>query len=319
MIKCVCMNLTDLKSKQNIYGCFVLSGDSFLMKKAIEHIKYRLNFASDFDVPVFDSENFSITAIIESCEQVSFFSMNKLVIIKNVTQILENDKKKLLDYIGHINPNCTLLIIDSDNVFDFLKVEKWNFTLPDYEIFANIQEFAKQNGKTISQQNAFYLTTLLGKDLGKLLIDIEKLSAYSLNAEITKEEIDGLVTKTDDVIIFELTSALGQKRADKSLSILDTLIKKEAMPVKFLPLISNTFSRLFTVCLSKDLTDDALAQKLGIKPYAVTKLRAQAKNFTAPQLKNIVYMCCEVEYMIKGGLMQAETALIYLAIYILNI
>ena len=313
------MNLTDLKNRQDIYGCFVLSGDSFLVQKAIEHIKYRLNFASNFDVPVFDSENFSTKAIIESCEQVSFFSRNKLVIIKNVVQVLECDKKKLLDYVKSINPDCTLLIVDPYNAFDFLKVEKWIFSLPDYETFANIQDFAKQNGKTISQQDAFYLTTLSGKDLGKLLIDIEKLSAYTLGDEITKDDINNIVTKTDDVIIFELTNALGQKKADKSLSILDTLIKKEAMPVKFLPLISTSFSRLFTVCLSKDLTDDALAQKLGIKPYAVTKLRAQAKNFTAPQLKNIVYMCCEVEYMIKGGLMQAETALVYLAIYILNV
>ena len=121
------------------------------------------------------------------------------------------------------------------------------------------------------------------------------------------------------MVVFELTTALGKKDANKSLSILFNLLKQGSESSKLLPLMSNNFTRLFTMSVSKNMTDELLAQKLGIKPFAVTKLRGQLKNFNPVKLKNIVYEFCDVDYMIKSGLMQADTALVYIVEYILNI
>lgn len=313
------MNLKSLSSYANFYGCFILCGDTYLSSCAVNFVKQKMNITNSFDISIFDSENFSSGAIIESCEQVSFFTTNKLVIVKNVFQVLESDKKKLLEYIPKMNPTCTLLILDNLQVFDFLKCTKLNFTLTDFELVQEMQKLAKEKGKAISNEDALYLTNLVGKDLTLLNTELDKLSMYTTNDSITKQDIDSVVTKTDDVVVFELTTALGKKDANKSLSILFNLLKQGSELSKLLPLMSNNFTRLFTMSVSKNMTDELLAQKLGIKPFAVTKLRGQLKNFNPVKLKNIVYEFCDVDYMIKSGLMQADTALVYIVEYILNI
>lgn len=313
------MNLKSLSNYDNFYGCFILCGDTYLTSCAVNFIKQKMNITNSFDISIFDSENFSSNSIIESCEQVSFFTTNRLVIVKNVFQVLESDKKKLLEYIPKMNPTCTLLILDNMQVFDFLKCTKLNFTLTDNELVQETQRLAKEKGKSISKEDALYLANLVNKDLSSINTELEKLSMYTTNDTILKEDINSVVTKTDDVVVFELTTALGKKDAKKTLNILFNLLKQDNQANKLLPLMSNNFTRLFTISVSKNLTDELLAQKLGVKPFAVTKLRSQLKNFNPVKLKNIVYEFCDVDYMIKSGLMQPDTALIYIVEYILNI
>lgn len=313
------MNLKGLSNYDNFYGCFILCGDTYLTSCAVNFIKQKMNITNSFDISIFDSENFSSNSIIESCEQVSFFTTNRLVIVKNVFQVLESDKKKLLEYIPKMNPTCTLLILDNMQVFDFLKCTKFNFTLTDIELVQETQKLAKEKGKSISKEDALYLANLVNKDLSSINTELEKLSMYTTNDTILKEDINSVVTKTDDVVVFELTTALGKKDANKTLNILFNLLKQDNQANKLLPLMSNNFTRLFTISVSKNLTDELLAQKLGVKPFAVTKLRSQLKNFNPVKLKNIVYEFCDVDYMIKSGLMQPDTALIYIVEYILNI
>ena len=313
------MNLKSLSNYDNFYCCFILCGDTYLTSCAVDFIKQKMNITNSFDISIFDSENFSSNSIIESCEQVSFFTTNRLVIVKNVFQVLESDKKKLLEYIPKMNPTCTLLILDNMQVFDFLKCTKLNFTLTDIELVQETQRLAKEKGKSISKEDALYLANLVNKDLSSINTELEKLSMYTTNDTILKEDINSVVTKTDDVVVFELTTALGKKDANKTLNILFNLLKQDNQASKLLPLMSNNFTRLFTISVSKNLTDELLAQKLGVKPFAVTKLRSQLKNFNPVKLKNIVYEFCDVDYMIKSGLMQADTALIYIVEYILNI
>lgn len=313
------MNLKSLSNYDNFYGCFILCGDTYLTSCAVDFIKQKMNITNSFDISIFDSENFSSNSIIESCEQVSFFTTNRLVIVKNVFQVLESDKKKLLEYIPKMNPTCTLLILDNMQVFDFLKCTKLNFNLTDIELVQETQRLAKEKGKSISKEDALYLANLVNKDLSSINTELEKLSMYTTNDTILKEDIDSVVTKTDDVVVFELTTALGKKDANKTLNILFNLLKQDNQASKLLPLMSNNFTRLFTISVSKNLTDELLAQKLGVKPFAVTKLRSQLKNFNPVKLKNIVYEFCDVDYMIKSGLMQPDTALIYIVEYILNI
>lgn len=313
------MNLQDLTKYDNFYGCFVLSGDTFLMEKAVQFIKQKMHIVNSLDCSIFDMENFSIKALIESCEQVSFFTTNRLVIIKNITDILESDKTKLENYVSKINPMCTLLILDYFGKFDFLKVTKLNFTLSDFEFIEQVKQLANQKEKIILPQNITYLSLLVGKDLTRINIELDKLSLFCKDNEIKKQDIDAVVTKTEDVIVFELTSALGRKDANNSLNILYNLIHQQYKPTSLLQLMANNFTRLFTISTNKNVSDEVLAQKFGIKPFAVKKLRAQLKNFTAPKLKNIVYEFCDVEYMIKSGLMQQDTALVYIVEFILNI
>ena len=74
-------------------------------------------------------------------------------------------------------------------------------------------------------------------------------------------------------------------------------------------LLSN-FRRMFFAAISKD-TPATLAQKLGVKEYAIKVAKDLSRRFTPVKLKNILEFGAELDLKIKSGSMNAENALYY--------
>ena len=116
------------------------------------------------------------------------------------------------------------------------------------------------------------------------------------------------------MVIYELKEALGQRKADKALKILEVLKKESGI----LGLIINHFRRLFFISIT-DLTDKELASLLNVKEFAISKQKGQIRNFSKMQLKKIYALLEEVDYSIKSGAMLQENALYFLVLSILYI
>ncbi len=292
-----------------------------MAKECIKFFKKKLNIESEYDISKFDNENFSCDALIESCEQISFFAKNRLCIVKDIKQILEDDKKKLLKYIENVNSFTTLIFIDTQNlkIFDFINAEKVELKLNDYELYEYIGKEFKKQGKKISNQTINTLASYCLNDMNKINLEIQKLVAYSFNKdEITDKDIKLLVNESEELVVFELTNLLGQKQVDKSLIALYKLMGNVEQNTKLFSLMSTTFQRMFFSVVSKNLTDDEIAKIFAIKPFAIKRLRQQSKNYTISALKDIVYEICDVEYYIKSGKMTLDNALVYIVMYIVN-
>ncbi len=300
---------------------YVLYGDSFLAENCKEFAKQKLGIDSEYDITIMDSENFSADGLIASCEQISFFAKNRLAVVKNITAIPEKDKSKLLEYVKNVNPMCLILFCDGQKtgIFDFLKVEKVNLELSDYEIKNLVKEQVEDNDKTIDDEALWSLVTFCQKDLTRINLEIQKLVAYVGDRKnICLDDIKLLVPQTEELVVFELTTAMAQKNGQKSMTMLSKLIGNAEQNSRLFALLSSTLRRLFFVIASKDKSDAELANIFGVKEYAVTKLRQQAKNFAAKTLKNLVYELCDVEYMTKNGQMTMENALYYIIQYSLK-
>ena len=315
------MNYSQLVKQQQIQNIYTLRGDGFLVQKCLEFFKQKQGIASEYDISKFDSENFSADAIIESCEQMSFFAQNRLVVIKNINNVLEADKKKLLEYTKRINPLCTLVFVDNANkgIFDFLKAETVDLQLADYELESFVEQILQQKNKTMQKQDIKELISCCNKDINKINLELDKLCSYvGLREQITLDDIRLLVPLSEEIVVFELTTALGEKNAKKSLTLLYKLMGNIEQNTKLFALMSTTFQRMFFSVISKSMTNLEIANKFGIKEFAITKSKQLAKNFTVGALKDIVYEFCEVEFMIKNGYMTLENALIYIVEYVIN-
>ena len=272
----------------------------------------------DFNVVKFDDENFSMKAVVDSFEVLPMGDEYRLVIIKNIEKLNENDKKMLLFYLKKPLLSTIIVIFDVFNKFSFLKndVAFVDCSRLDKGTLSSVvvSELAKKD-KKISAEALDCLIDFCNGYLTRIMCEIDKLAYFDLdNPLITKKMIEELVSKDDEVVVFELTEALGQRNADKALRILDTLKKESGL----LGLITNHFRRLFYLSIS-DLPDKELATLLGVKEYAITKQRTQIKNFSKMQLKKIYSLLEEVDYFVKSGAMLQENALNYLVLSILYI
>lgn len=305
--------------KNELKNCYLLTGDDYyLYEKAYEMIKKVAKIElEEFNLLKFDDENYSMKAVLDSCEVLPIGSDKKIITIKNVAKVSESDKKMLEAYLSSPVDSTILVIFDYFDKFSGVNgVEIVDCKRFDKKIaLAVIASELEKRGKQISLEAGEELLDFCNGYLTRVNCELDKLAYYDItNPVISKKMVDELVSKDADYVVFELTEALGQKNGDKALKILEKMIKEPGV----LGLITNHFRRLFFIAIS-DMTDNALSGLLGVKEYAVRKQREQVKNFSRMQLKKIYSLLEEVDFKIKSGEMLSETALNYLVLSILYV
>lgn len=305
--------------KNQVKSCYLLQGDDlYLFDKAISMIKKACNLeAEEFNFAMFDDDNFSIKAVLDACEVLPMIGDKRVILVKNITKISENDKKELENYLSSPVESTCLIISDFANKFGQLKNSEFvDCKRMDRDLAISIIVFdlAKRN-KQISGEAVSQLFDYCNGYLTGVMNELDKLVFYDVNEPlITKGVVEDVVTKGLEFSVFELTEALGKKDSDKVIKLVNAMEKDPAT----ISLITNHFRRLFFIAIS-DIDNASLASLLGVKEYAILKARGQIKNFSKMQLKKIYALLEKVDYMIKSGQMLSTNALYFLVFSILYI
>lgn len=308
------MKTLKIRLQKKVEPCYLVQGEDILLyDKALELIKKANNLElEEFNFIVFDDDSFDGDAVINSCETLPMGSEKKVILLKNISKIPENFKKKLRDYLKKPVLSSCLVIFDFFNKFDFIISEKVSAKrLDDNSLKEIITSELKQHGKTITPKAVENLIESCCNYYSLIKNELEKFVAYD-EFEIDEKMVENLACKETEFTVFELTDALSKKDADRSVELLNMMEKD----TKTFNLILNHFRRMFFASTS-DLSDRELSELLSVKEFAITKARSFSKNFTKLQLKNIYEMLNDVDFYIKYGQMQVENALYYLIFNIL--
>ncbi len=305
-----------LKKRLNdgIARVYIVEGDDYyLYDKAFSMIKNACRITlDDFNINVFDDESFNLNKFFNATEMLPVIDQKRLVVLKGC-KINEGEKKALAEMLMHIPKNTTVLILDYNNNFEYLKKD---FVLVDANRMDEqtvrklvVAYLAKQD-RQISPEALTGLIEACNGYLTRIFSELNKLMYYQpQNPLITKNMVDELVTKDIEFSIFELTEALSKKQGDRALQILKRMEKDQGV----FTLIANQFRRLFYASIS-DLSNAELAKLLGVKEYAITKARQLAKGFSKAQLNKICGMLEEFDYAVKSGAILQHNAL-YLLVF----
>lgn len=300
--------------QKKIEPCYLVQGEDILLyDKALELIKDACNLQlEEFNFIKFDEDSFNGDAVIDTLQTLPMGSEKKIVLLKNITKLSEDFKKKLIAYLKNPVPSSCLVIFDFFNKFDFIISEKVSAKRLDEKSLAEIiEKEITDSGKLIKKDAVELLISYCCDYYSLIHNELQKLKSCNRDV-IETRDIENMVTREVEYTVFELTEALSKKDADKAVSLLNLMDKD----TKTFSLIANHFRRLFFVSISKE-SDADLSKLLGVKEFAVVKARQLAKNFSKIQLKNIYELLDDVDLYIKNGQMQIENALYYLIFGIL--
>ena len=314
-----------LKSKlvNGLKGIYLIFGeDNALADKAWQMIAAKAGTGAGFelfDVTSFNDENFSAKVVTDTCEGLPMGSEKKLVLVKNIAKLKEDDKKIFEAYANNPSPSTCLVVIDTFGVFDFLiakkaeQVDCKRFSMEELLKIVSVE--TRRLSKTISEQAAKELIERCNFYYGNITNELKKLAFFDAESQmITKEAVEKSVNKEIEFVIYELTEALSHKDGNRAIELLH-LMEKD---VGTLSLMTNHFRRVFFAGVS-DGTNAEIAKELGVKEYAITKAKQAAKNFSKVSLKKIFELLEEVDYSMKSGKMSQTNCLYYLVFSILSI
>lgn len=324
-----CMRYEDLDEKLNtgVSSVYIINGgESLLTVGALNKIERALNLAMpDFNKSVFmDDYTRGAGAIVESCQALPFCDSRRLVVVHDyLGKKNEAERKIFLKYFQKPNPT-TCLVFFSTTKSEFFSTLEGEVESIDCEkvstSFLNnfVAKKFRNKGIEVDSLAVPKLLEYCNMSVTKLDTEIEKISTIiGKNATLTTQDVENFVTKDLEYVIFDLTNAISEKNGDKAFALVDAMLKNKEQPSKIISTLQSHFRRLFFISRSACSQSD-LAKYLGIKEFAISKYRAQLKNFSQKELKKAFDLCAQIEYVTKSGEMDAKNAIGYLIASIIS-
>lgn len=303
------MFFLDLKTqlKQRFFPILHVYGeDAFLRQKALEQITASLNISlPEMNIQKYTSETALMESIINSCNTMAFSSDKKLVSVsgypagvKGISQpALVKAKERLTQYAAAPNPDCCLVFVtETDNdFFNVFGIDKVICDKQDKSMLIRwITTKVSQSNRSISTQTAGVLADYCLRDMSRISRETDKLISLIDSGEITTQMVDQLVYRDMEYVIFDFLDSVAEKKNEKALDILDRMLDSGEKPMILFRRLYDSYRRMFYCSIYR--ADNAeLAKLLRCKEYPIIKAKAEAKLYSAVQLKKAVDMFSDID------------------------
>lgn len=298
---------------------YLILGNNEIIKEHINKIIKENNINKE-SISSYDLETDNIMSTLEDINTLSIFSDKKLVIVYNIESLIKKDDKnndlyvsELIKYLNNQSDNILIItgkslpnrkkLITSFDSFS-TKIEATNFDINSY-----INELL--NGYKMSNNDIELLKTYCSNDLLRIKNEIEKLKLYRFDEkQITRDDIESLVKKDLDKTIFDLINSVEKGTKNRSFDIYKELKEQNEEDMKILSMLANNYRLIYQIKnLTYTKTDNEIKEILGIaNPKRISVLRSKGYNYTNKDLENILSFLADLDYKIKTGLIDKETA-----------
>ena len=298
--------------KRNIY---VFAGESYMVRESFARLKASLDIQmEELNVTVF-GEMPPADLLIEMCAAVPFLSPVRLVAVRDCTALTaagdKDEAKKIADYLERL-PDTTVLALCVAEAPDKRRtLYKRAAELGTVREFPEpnpagcvsfVVEQAKRQGARIDRAVAQQLADLAGCDYYALANEVAKLAVYSGGGEITAAHVKACAARSLEYNVFEIHRLFVNRQACEARAMLDDLLEGER-PEMLIGLFARKMRDMYKVKMMLDagFGQGAIAQKLGMKPFAVKMLARECGRFKQEELRQALMDLADLDYGIKSG------------------
>lgn len=313
------MKFTDLKKKLAegfTANIFLLEGeDGYFREKGVEYLKNKFISEPQMNYTVLDGVEVisNVEKFLTTVDMYPFMSEKRMVVIKEFYPKADFFKAHLKSRFDNPISESVIVIVNSEKS-DVIKNQP-NVTLIDCQkadkpiLVKFITATCLRQNVNVSPMVAEKICDFCLLDMTKIENETLKLINYASDKKvITDTDVENLCFKDVEYQIYELATFVAQKKRDKALSMIKELLSKGETPTRLLGSLYTHFRRLLFVSVST-ATNKELAEKLGVKEFAVAKQKEQAKCFRKKSLKLAVDTIADYDYKTKSGKTDAEDAL----------
>ncbi len=268
--------------------------------------------ARDFNLHRFRGKEIQATAILDTLQTLPVFSPRRLVFLQDVQDAPAAELEVFLGYLRDPAPESVLLItadkIDARRKF-YQELKKTGTVIEfkrykDHQIPAFIQEQARSEGKSFTEDAMALFCRRLGNDLLEIQAELIKLFSYmGKKSLVDVTDVNAVVCATRVDSVFDLTNAMGGKKTGDALTCLGRLLDEGMAPLLILTMMVRHFRSLWKTnrLLDEKVGRGDIARRIEINPYFVNGLMAQARTFTTAQYRDCFDRFLAVDLALKSS------------------
>lgn len=268
--------------------------------------------ARDFNFLQLHGKETRAAAVIDAARTLPVFAPLRMVLIKDAQQIPAGELDVLLPYLSDPSPE-TLLVLAADKIDGrrkFFVEFKKRGTLVEYkrpyenQIPAHVRDLAREQGLTFTEAGLALFCRRVACDLHEIHGEIVKLAAYLGSTTLADvQDVAAVVSDSRSESVFDLTDALGRQDLARALFLLGRLLDEGTAPLQLLALLARHFRQLWRLqeLLARGAGKMEMQKEIGINPYFLDGLLAQARRFPVQRYPHVFEALLETDLALKSS------------------
>lgn len=272
----------------------------------------------------YDLEEEDLYNALLDLDTYSFLTEQKVIIIKNINLLEDNqDTKHLLRYLD--NPNNDNLLILTTTKFNATK--KINKELKKKNNYIKLETDLNKETKNILQGyevESGVITKIIeysNNNIDIIKSECDKLKQYKFDTKkITKEDVETIVIKhigESTQIVFDLIKDIAIKDKKRAIIKYEKLKKYNVDDIALIGLLESQLRLMIQIIMfsEKNYTNKDIAATLNIHPYRIEKTKELLRYSNKKDVCNMIKNLSNIDYKIKSGQIDNKDAIF---MYIIN-
>ncbi|MCF0214903.1 MAG: DNA polymerase III subunit delta [Fibrobacteraceae bacterium] len=253
--------------------------------------------------------------VITSCESVSMFSPEQVIVVRNAEALKADDTKALAKWLSSG--------VDPKILFDFESLAASNELYKVFKKVATIEKFDEpksykmaewiaqmvpsQFGKPIEPNACAYLAEAIGTDTKLVCEEVEKILLYKPDcAKITLDLVKIMVVPQRDIIAYEIQDPFGMQDVKAYTRKLNEMLNSGVNVVTIVSTLYNYALDLLKLqsLMAQGMSSKDAAAKMGKNEFLFCikgKAPECARRWRKPILCRVLRRLADLDYEIKSG------------------
>ena len=259
----------------------------------------------------YEGKNISQPEIIDLAETLPFFAEHRVIFIQN-SGLMQGKADALADYMQKL-PDHIVFIFQEEEVDKrsrlYKAVAKAGYaaefnTQPENVLMRWILSLLKKEKVNIREDTLRLFLARTGPDMNTIRTELEKLFSYTAGTGvITTQDVETVCSERLEDRVFDMIRSVSSGRTEEAFACYHDLLALKVPPMRILYLLGREYNLLLQVKRMKDAGAGAqeIADRTGIRPFAVKKYLPVAGKYSDPFLENAVADFVKAETDVKTG------------------
>jgi len=250
------------------------------------------------------------TRIVTLAQTLPMMAQRRMVFVRELGALPADDAEPLLAYLQKPNPSTVIVAITSKvdkRVKLYAQLAKLGY-LHTLEAPRRLDPWvraeAQERGVKLEPAAVTRLVDAVGGDLSRLALAIEQLGLYAGRRAVTSDDVDDLIADTRERSVFELVDAIGAADRVRALAAVTALVEQRESAVGVIVMLARFIRQLSTAhhLRRSNAPRSEWAGRLGVPPFIVDKIFAQARAYTPEALALASQRLAIADRALKGDI-----------------
>ncbi|MDB4956445.1 MAG: polymerase delta subunit [Myxococcales bacterium] len=250
------------------------------------------------------------TRIVALAQTLPMMAERRMVFVRDLALMAADEAEPLIEYLAKPNPSTVIVGVASKidkrlKLFAALSKKGFIHALEaPRQIAPWVRAEAQAKGVKIDAAAVSRLVDAVGDDLSRLSLAVEQLGLYAGDRPVTSDDVDDLIADTRERSVFELTDAIGSGDRARALAAVASLCDQRESAVGVVVMLARHVRQmaLLHAMRKQGVPKQELPSRIGVPPFIVDKLIAQANKFSPGALARATQRLATADRALKGDI-----------------